>query len=146
MTSTHEMNGADFKTMPGLSIHMLSAVVAPREGRVILQKGAFPGREEYWGLPEAHTKYGEDPAACARRAVTTQAGVRVQKLSLVDVQSSVWKDTHWDLWFIYKASVEGSVSSSSSDWDVRLFSLSELPEDLDPEDKPELEKWASTDL
>jgi ADP-ribose pyrophosphatase YjhB (NUDIX family) len=71
-----------------------------------------------------------------------QAHVEVKSLRLLYVQSSVYKDVHWDLWFIYAATVEGDPSPGTGDWEVQYFPVDNLPEDLHPLDKPDIERFA----
>jgi len=125
-----------------MSLHTISAVVAIRDGQVLLQKGAYPGLEKWWSLPEDNLKFGEDPEECARRVLGEQAQVEVKSLRLLYVQSSLYKNVHWDLWFIYAASVEGDPSSGKGDWEVKYFSIDTLPENVHPSDKPDIEKFA----
>ena len=109
--------------MSSLNLHVLSAVVAVREGHILLQKGAFPGSAQWWSLPEDNVQFGEDPEDCARRVLREQAHVTVNSVQLLYVQSSVYKDVHWDLWFIYAAEVTGDPSPGDGAWDVNYFPI-----------------------
>jgi ADP-ribose pyrophosphatase YjhB (NUDIX family) len=128
--------------MSSLSLHTLSAVVAVRDKHVLLQKGAFPRLEQWWSVPEDNVKFGEDPEDCARRVLKEQAHVNVKNLRLLYVQSSVYKDVHWDLWFVYAAEVEGDPSPGDGSWEVKYFPIDQLPENVHPQDKPDIEKYA----
>ena len=55
--------------MSSMSIHAISAVVAVRDGDVLLQKGAYRGLEKWWSVPEDNLKFGEDPEECAKRVL-----------------------------------------------------------------------------
>ena len=134
--------GSQIDDMSPMSLHTISAVVAIRDGQVLLQKGAYPGLEKWWSLPEDNLKFGEDPEECARRVLGEQAQVEVKSLRLLYVQSSLYKNVHWDLWFIYAASVEGDPSPGKGNWEVKYFSIDKLPENVHPSDKPDIEKFA----
>jgi 8-oxo-dGTP diphosphatase len=129
--------------MSQLSVHILSSVVAVRDGQVLLQKGAFPRLEKWWSVPEDNLKFGEDPEECARRVLKEQAKVEVKNLRLLYVQNSVYKDVHWDIWFIYAAEVEGEPSPGKGNWEVKYFPIDKLPENIHPQDKPDIEKFAT---
>ena len=83
-----------------------------------------------------------NPEECARRVLREQAHVEVKSLRLLYVQSSVYKDVHWDLWFIYADEVEGDPSPGKGNWEVKYFSIDKLPENVHPLDKPDIEKFA----
>ena len=100
------LSGSQIDDMSSMSLHALSAVVAVSDGQVLLQKGAYLRLEKWWSLPEDNLKFGEDPEECARRVLREQANVEVKSLRLLYVQSSVYKNVHWDLWFVY-AVIEG---------------------------------------
>jgi 8-oxo-dGTP diphosphatase len=133
---------SQIEDMSSLSLHTISAVVAVRNGEVLLQKGAFPRLEKWWSFPEDNLKFGEDPEDCARRVLKEQTHVKVKSLRLLYVQSSVYKDVHWDLWFIYAAEVEGEPSAGEENWEVKFFPIDKLPENVHPQDKPDIEKFA----
>lgn len=141
-TSKKWLYDSQMDDMSNLSLHMLSSVVAVRDGQVLLQKGAFPRLEKWWSVPEDNLKFGEDPEECARRALKEQAQVEVKSLRLLYVQSSVYKDVHWDLWFVYAAEVEGEPSPGKGNWEVKYFPIDKLPENVHPGDKPDIEKFA----
>lgn len=141
-TSNKWLYGSKIDDMSSMSLHMISAVVAVRDGKVLLQKGAFPRLEKWWSVPEDNLRFGEDPEECARRVLKEQAHVKVKSLRLLYVQSSVYKDVHWDLWFIYTAEVEGEPSQGEGNWEVKYFPIDKLPEDVHPQDKPDIEKFA----
>lgn len=134
--------GSQIDDMSALSLHTIAAVVAVKDGQVLLQKGAYKGLEKWWGLPESNLQFGEDPEECAKRILRDQAQVKVKSLKLLYVQSSVYKNVHWDLWFVYKASVEGDPSPGTGNWEVKYFPINKLPENLHPSDKPDIEKFA----
>ena len=134
--------GSQIDDMSPMSLHTLSAVVAVRDGQVLLQKGAYPRLEKWWSVPEDNLKFGEDPEECARRVLREQANVEVKSLRLLYVQSSVYKNVHWDLWFVYAATVEGDPSPGKGNWEVKYFSIDKLPENVHPLDKPDIEKYA----
>ena len=75
--------GSHREDMSSLSLHMISAVVAVRDGNVLLQKGAFPRLKKWWSVPEDNLTFGEDPEECARRVLTEQAHVTVKRLRLL---------------------------------------------------------------
>jgi len=135
------LHGSQVDDMSSMSLHAISAVVAVRDGEVLLQKGAYPGLEKWWGFPEDNLKFGEDPEECARRVLKDQANVEVKSLQLLYVQSSVYKGVHWDLWFMYAATVEGDPSPSKGNWEVRYFPIDKLPENVHPLDKPDIERF-----
>jgi ADP-ribose pyrophosphatase YjhB (NUDIX family) len=136
------LHGSQIDDMSPLSLHTISAIVAVSDGRVLLQKGAYRGLEKWWSVPEDNLKFGEDPEECARRVLREQANVKVNSIELLYVQSSVYKEIHWDLWFIYKATVEGDPSPGKGNWEVKYFLIDKLPEDVHPQDKPDIEKYA----
>jgi ADP-ribose pyrophosphatase YjhB (NUDIX family) len=68
--------------MSNMSLHTISAVVAVRDGQVLLQKGAYRGLEKWWSVPEDDLKFGEDPEECARRVLRDQANVKVKSIQL----------------------------------------------------------------
>jgi 8-oxo-dGTP diphosphatase len=141
-SSKRWLHGSQVDDMSSMSLHTISVVVAVRDGQVLLQKGAYRGLEKWWSVPEDNLKFGEDPEECARRVLRDQANVKVKSIQLLYVQSSVYKDIHWDLWFVYKAAVEGDPSSGKGNWEVKYFSINKLPEDVHPQDKPDIEKFA----
>jgi 8-oxo-dGTP diphosphatase len=124
-----------------MSLHAISAVIAVKDGQVLLQKGAYPGLEKYWSVPEGNLKFGEDPEECARRVIRDQTHVEVKGLRLLYVQSSVYKEIHWDLWFIYRVEVEGDPSPGKGNWETKYFSIDKLPDNVHPSDKPDIEKF-----
>ena len=136
------LHGSQIEDMSNMSMHVISAVVAVKDGHVLLQKGAYRALEKWWSVPEDNLKFGEDPEEAARRVLKEQANVGVKNLQLLYVQSSVYKEVHWDLWFIYKAEVKGEPSPSPGKWEVKYFPINKLPEDLHPSDKPDIEKYA----
>jgi 8-oxo-dGTP diphosphatase len=136
------LHGSKIDDMSNMSLHTISAVVAVRDGQVLLQKGAYRGLEKWWSVPEDDLKFGEDPEECARRVLRDQANVKVKSIQLLYVQSSVYKDVHWDLWFVYKATVEGDPSSGKGNWEAKYFSIDKLPEDVHPQDRPDIEKFS----
>ena len=138
--STKWLYGTQLDDMSALSLHVIAAVVAVRDGEVLLQKGAYPGLERWWCLPEDNVRFGEDPEDCARRILREQAHVDVTDLRLLYIQSSVYKDVHWDLWFMYAATVQGDPSPGTGQWEVGYFPLDQLPENVHPQDRPDIEQ------
>jgi len=136
------LHGSQVDDMSSMSMHAISAVVAVRDGQVLLQKGAYRGLEKWWSVPEDNLKFGEDPEECARRVLREQAHVEVKNLRLLYVQSSIYKDVHWDLWFMYAAEVKGEPSPGKGNWEVKYFAIGKLPEDVHPQDRPDIEKFA----
>jgi ADP-ribose pyrophosphatase YjhB (NUDIX family) len=70
-----------------------------------------------WMLPASHFEYGEKPEDAAMRVLTQLVGVRKPvNLTLRQVQSQLSKDpndpdaAHWDLCFVYEATLEGEVA------------------------------------
>ncbi len=53
--------------MSSMSLHVISAVVAAKDGLVLLQKGAYLGLVKWWSVQEGNLRFGEDPEECARR-------------------------------------------------------------------------------
>jgi len=51
--------GSQIVDMSPMSLHTISAVVAVRDGQVLLQKGAYQGLEKWWSVPEDNLKFGE---------------------------------------------------------------------------------------
>ena len=76
------LHGSPLKDMTPMSLHAISAVLAVRDGEVLLQKGAYKGLEKYWSVPEDNLKFGEDPEECARRVLREQADVEIKSLKL----------------------------------------------------------------
>jgi ADP-ribose pyrophosphatase YjhB (NUDIX family) len=138
--------GTTIADMSALSLHALSSVVAVRNGEILLQQGAYPGLEQWWSLLESNLKFGEAPEDCARRVLNEQAHVTVNNLRLLYIQSSLYKDVHWDLWFIYAAKVEGEPSPGEGNWKVQYFPLDQLPANVHPQDMPDIQQYARTIL
>lgn len=136
------LRGSQIDDMSNMSLHALLAVVAVKNNQVLLQKGAYRGLEKWWGLPEDNLKFGEDPEECAKRILRVQAHVEIKNLKFLYIQSSVSKDVHWDLWFVYFAEVDGEPSPGEGNWEVKYFPVDNLPVDLHPQDKPDIEKFA----
>ena|ERR1700730_9271125 len=57
-----------------------------------------------WLLPSAIINFGESPEAAMKRIVREQLGVDATNVRLIDFQS--YGDKHWDLCFVYSASVD----------------------------------------
>lgn len=136
------LHGSQIDDMSSMSMHAISAVVAIRDGQVLLQKGAYRGLEKWWSLPEDNLKFGEDPEECAKRVLREQAHVEARNLRLLYVQSSVYKGMHWDLWFTYAAEVKGEPSPGKGNWEAKYFPIDKLPEDMHPQDRPDIERFA----
>ncbi len=74
--------------------------------------------------------------------IKDQTNVKVKSIKLLYIQTSLYKDVHWDMWFVFKADVEGDFSPGKGNWEVRFFPINKLPENLHPSDKPDIERYA----
>jgi 8-oxo-dGTP diphosphatase len=59
------------------------AVAVIEEGRILLVRRRWEPMAGHWGLPAGFLERGEDPAACARREVAEETGLRVRVTGLL---------------------------------------------------------------
>lgn len=102
------------------------ARVRNSENEMLLVKKTRP---EYtagkWVFPSSLINFGEDPKSAIERIIREQIGASPSNVKLVDVQS--YGDKHWDLCFVYDASID-KVGNLSSDIEVAgYFNRKKLP-------------------
>jgi ADP-ribose pyrophosphatase YjhB (NUDIX family) len=108
-------------------VHISSfARVRNSENEMLLVKKIRP---EYtagkWVFPSSLINFGEDPKLAVERIIREQVGASPSNVKLVDVQS--YGDKHWDVCFVYDASID-EVGKLSPDIELAgYFNRKKLP-------------------
>jgi ADP-ribose pyrophosphatase YjhB (NUDIX family) len=108
-------------------VHVSSfARVRNSENEMLLVKKTRPDwTAGKWVFPSSLINFGEDPKLAVERIIREQVGTSPSNVKLVDVQS--FGDKHWDLCFVYDASID-RVGKLSPDIEVAgYFNRKKLP-------------------
>lgn len=92
----------------------------------------FPARwQNRWQLPAAYLRFGEHPDLAARRILEEQLEVKNYEIrgrlvkSFAAPSSTYPGETHWDICFIYDASVNEEIKAKPWFPELRFVSMSE---------------------
>ncbi|NGZ76978.1 NUDIX hydrolase [Saccharibacillus alkalitolerans] len=127
-----------------------ACVIAEKDGGILLQKRTDNG---CWGLPGGSLEPGESMEQVARRELMEETGLEAGELELLGVFSGeelYYRYPHWDEVYnviaAYRcadprgeAAADGEESS-----ELRVFRPDELPEDVNPADRPVLAAYLKT--
>ncbi|MGI0091731.1 MAG: NUDIX domain-containing protein [Nitrososphaerales archaeon] len=108
-------------------VHISSFVLVKRgTENVLLTKRLKPEfNKGKWTVPGVVIGYGEHPEAAAKRLVKEQLGSEPRNMKLVEIQS--FGDKHWDLCFVYEASIDGVGKVSEDIEHADYFDFAKLP-------------------
>lgn len=107
-------------------VHISSFAVVKKGNELLLTKRIRPEfTAGKWVLPSSIINFGENPESAMKRIVKEQLGAEPRAVKLVDVQS--YGDKHWDLCFVFEASID-SVGKLSQDIEkAEYFDRNNLP-------------------
>ncbi len=107
-----------------------AAVLAEKDGRVLLTKRRMEPAQGSWCMPGGFMEMGETPQETAARECKEETGLDVEITGLVDVFS--YRDYRGNgVLILYKGKITGGDLQSSDDADeVALFGPNELPENI----------------
>jgi len=107
-------------------MHVSSFAIIKKENELLLVKRIRPEFSAgKWLFPSAIINFGEHPESAIKRIVKEQIGAEPKNVRLVDVQS--YGDKHWDMCFVYEASID-SVGKLSQDIEkAEYFDRGKLP-------------------
>lgn len=111
-----------------LPVAYVTAIVRNERGQVLFQRRQDFG-DAWWGLPGGVIEPGESPAACVRREVLEETGLRVRPLRLTGLYSSLryqvtYPNGHQvqQVTLCYTAEIEGgSLSPAAGEIDALAF-------------------------
>ena len=121
------------------------ALVLDRHNRLLLQRRSD---NQLWGLPGGSMEPGESIEDTARREVFEETGLVLGDMTLLGVFSGPQQfyvypngDQIYDLCVAFVArDASGNLTSDEESVDLRYYAMNRLPVDINPLDKPIIQK------
>lgn len=108
-----------------------AAVLAEREGQVVLVKRAIDPRQGDWALPAGFVEIDETPIEAAERECTEETGLTVKATEILGVFHGRDNPNSPVILIVYWAKITGGELKADDDVDeARLFKPHEIPKNL----------------
>jgi 8-oxo-dGTP diphosphatase len=124
-----------------------AAVLAEKDGRVLMVKRAVDPHKGDWALPAGFVEIDETPLAAAERECTEETGLNVRVSDVLDVFHGHNDPRSPVILIVYWAKIIGGELIAGDDAEeVRLFAPDEIPHNLAFEStQVTLERWQNRD-